>query len=90
MVPKGGPLPSIPGLARHVPVVCLAVALLAGAGWQAYQRLELSQDTSALGAFGVPSHAAGEPQENALANEPGVRFRYLSGPLTVSEEEAAQ
>jgi hypothetical protein len=90
VIPESGSLPSMPRLARHVPVLCLVLALVAGAGWQAYQRLELRQDVSALGAFGVPSQAAGESQDVVLADEPGMRFRYLSGPLTPSEDEATQ
>ena len=86
VIPESGSLPSMPRLARHVPVLALA----AGAGWQLYQRLDLRQDASALGAFGVPYQAGGGQREIALADEPAVRFRYLSGPLTVSEDEAAR
>ena len=89
VVPESGSLMSMPGLARHVPVICLVLALLAGAGWQAYQHLGLTQNSSALGAFGVPSRIVG-PQEIAQTDEPAVRFRYLNGPLTVGEDEAAQ
>jgi hypothetical protein len=90
VIPESGSLPSMPRLARRVPVLCLVLALVAGAGWQLFQRLDLRQEASALGAFGVPYQAGGAQQENARANEPVVRFRYLSGPLTVSENEAAQ
>lgn len=90
VIPESGSLPSMPRLARHVPVLCLVLALVAGAGWQLYQRLELRQDVSALGAFGVPVKAGGGQQEIAQTDELAVRFRYLSGPLTVSEDEAAR
>ena len=90
VIPESGSLPSMPRLARHVPVLCMVLALVAGAGWQLFQRLDLRQDASALGAFGVPYQAGSGQQEIALADEPAVRFRYLSGPLTVSEDVAAR
>lgn len=88
VIPEIGSLPLLPRLARHVPVICLSLALIAGTGWQAYQRLELRQDASALGAFGIPSQAPGKSQEIALTDVNGMRFRYLSAPLTASEDEA--
>lgn len=90
VVPSRGALPPMPKLARHVPALCVALAVVAGAGWQVYQRLDLSQDTSALGAFSVPSQAGDQQGELVSADEAHVRFRYLSGPLPVSEGEAAR
>jgi hypothetical protein len=90
VVPNSSPLPSMPKLARHVPTLCVAIALVVGAGWQAYQRLDFSQDVSALGAFAVPAPAGAQAGELASAEEADFRFRYLSGPLPVTEDEAAQ
>lgn len=90
VIPDSRSLPSMPRLARHVPALCVALALVAGAGWQAYQLLEFRQDTSALGAFPVPSQPGGQQEELVSADEPGIRFRYLNRPLPVSEDEAVQ
>jgi hypothetical protein len=90
VVPSRSALPPMPKLARHVPALCVAVAVVAAAGWQVYQRLDLSQNASALGAFSVPSHAVAQQDNLVSAEEADVRFRYLSGPLPVSEDEAAQ
>lgn len=90
VIPGSRSLPSMPKIARHVPALCLVLAIIAGAGWQAYQRLELRQDASALGAFAVPSQTSDQQQEIVLADELEVRFRYLSGPLTTSGDEAGR
>jgi hypothetical protein len=90
VIPNSNSLPPMPKLARHVPALCVALALVAGAGWQVYQRLDLGQEVSALGAFAVPTQAGDQQEEMAPAEEADVRFRYLSSPLPVSENEAAR
>lgn len=90
VIPDSRSLPSMPRLARHVPALCVALALIAGVGWQAYQLLEFRQNTSALGAFPLASQSGGQQEELVSADKPGIRFRYLNRPLPVSEDEAVR
>lgn len=90
VIPDKNSLPPMPKLARHVPVICVVVALLSAAGWLGYQRLELRADTSGLGAVAVQSQAAAGQDELLPAEQAQQRFRYLRSALPVNEDEAGR
>jgi len=83
-------LPPMPQLARHVPLLCLALAVLAATGWFAYQRLELHREASSLGVFAIPASDTADSDEQALADGNEQRFRYLNKALPTSDNEGAQ
>ena len=90
VIPDRNSLPSMPKLARYVPVICVAVALLSGAGWLGYQHLELREDASGLGAVAVQSQATAGQDAVLPAEQVEQRFRYLRSALPVTEDEAAR
>lgn len=88
VIPDKNSLPPMPQLARHVPVICVVVALLSAAGWLGYQHLELRADASGLGAIAAQSPAATGQDELLPAEQAEQRFRYLRSALPVNEDEA--
>lgn len=90
VVPDARSLPPMPQLARHVPLMCVAVALLSAAGWFGYQHLVLKADTSGLGVVAMQSQAVAGQDELVPAEQEEQRFRYLRAPIPASEDEAAQ
>lgn len=87
VVPDSDSLPPMPRLARHVPILCVAIALFAAAAWQGYQRLELRQYNSALGAIAMQTQAAAGQDELASDEPPAQRFRYLRSALPIDADE---
>ena len=87
VIPDSSSLPPMPQLARHVPLLCLALTLVAAVGWFGYQQLELRREASSLGVFAIPASNVIEP---ALVDGQPQRFRYLNDALPASDNEGAQ
>lgn len=90
VVPDNTSLPPMPQLARHVPLICTVLALVAAAGWFGYQQLEPRREASSLGVFAIPAINAAEPNEQVLVDGREQRFRYLNEALPASDNEGTQ
>lgn len=90
IIPDNDSLPPMPKLARHVPMLCVALALIAGASWYGYQHLDLEPGASGLGAFTVQSQAASARDELLSGDSSEPRFRYLTNAFPESDPEAEQ
>ncbi len=89
VLPARDSLPSMPPIARHAPVVCLALALLAAATWLGIQQLELQQERSQLGSSTAALRAEVAVSENGISAT-APRFRYLGLDGQPLDEEAWQ
>lgn len=90
VIPDNRSLPTMPRLARHVPVLCLTLAFVAGTAWFAYQQLELRKDASSLGAFAIHQSNAGGTDGVVVADELQRRFRYLDAALPAGDDGNAE
>ena len=89
VVPARDSLPSMPPVARHAPLVCIALALLAAITWLGIQQLELQQERSQLGSSTAALRAEVAVDENGIAAT-APRFRYLGLDGQPLDEEAWQ
>ena len=89
VLPAQDSLPSMPPVARHVPLVCVALALLAAITWLGIQQLELQQERSLLGSSTAALRAQVPAGQDGIAAT-APRFRYLGLDGQPLEDEAWQ
>ena len=89
VLPAQDSLPSMPPIARHAPLACVVLALLAALTWLGVQQLELQQERSRLGSSTLALRAETAIGENGIAAT-APRFRYLGLDGQPLEDEAWQ
>lgn len=89
VVPAHDSLPSMPPVARHTPMACAVLALLAALTWFGFQQLELHQEQPRLAGSTNVLHADSPAGESGI---PGTapRFRYLGIDGQPLDDEAWQ
>ena len=90
VVRGNGSLARAPALARHVPLICVAAALLSAAGWLGYQHLLLQADAPGLGTVAMQSRAVPGQDEPLHSEAVAHRFRYLQSAHPLTPEGADQ
>ena len=89
VIPARDSLPSMPHIARHAPLACVALALVAALAWLGIQQLELQQERSRLGAATSGLRADVPANDNGIAAT-APRFRYLDLDGQPLDDEAWQ
>jgi len=74
-----------PAIARYCPVLCVALAIVAAGAWIVLQQIAMSVDRVGVAAQSL-APGVSDDTSRALTRTGRVKFRFIDGPLAVTEE----